>query len=493
MTRGAGDRRERILILGAAGRDFHDFNVVYREDPGAEVVAFTATQIPGIEGRRYPAALAGAAYPEGIPIHEESELEALCEAHAVDRVVFAYSDVPHARVMHLASRALAAGADFSLLGPQRTMLESRAPVIAVSAVRTGCGKSQIARWLAAALRERGVRVASLRHPMPYGDLAAQRVQRFASREDLDAAACTAEEREEYEPYIEAGGVIFAGVDYAAILAEAEREADVVLWDGGNNDFPFVRPDGHVVVVDALRPRDLTSHHPGEAVLRMADLVVLNKVDSASSGDVQCALEGIAAVRPGVPIVRAASPVVLDDPAAVRGRRVVVVDDGPTLTHGGMAYGAGSVAAIAAGASELVDPAPAAVGAIRETLARYRHLDRTLPAMGYGDAQLADLAETLDRVDADLVVSGTPLDLARLVRVNKPVVRARYGFADEPGPDGGGRLGGWLDGFLERMGLERMGLERKPGGAAGRAGSGRISEASASPMETQAASKWEGVA
>jgi predicted GTPase len=440
--------RERVLILGAAGRDFHDFNVVYRDDPSTEVVAFTATQIPGIDGRRYPAGLAGALYPDGIPVHGEHLLEALCEEHGVDRVVFAYSDVPHEHVMHLASRALAAGADFSLLGPRRTMLDAHVPVIAVSAVRTGCGKSQIARWLARKLRARGVRVASLRHPMPYGDLAAQRVQRFATHADLDRASCSIEEREEYEPYIETGSVIFAGVDYAAILAAAEQEADLLLWDGGNNDFPFLRPDAHIVAVDALRPDHLASHHPGEAVLRMADVVVLNKVDSASSQDVHAALRGIAALKPGVPVVRARSPVELDEPLAVAGRRVVVVDDGPTLTHGGMAYGAGTVAAIAAGAAELVDPAPFAVGTIREVLRNHPHLERTLPAMGYGTAQLHDLAATLDAVDADLVVSGTPLDLARLVPLSKRVVRARYRFEDEPDPRGGGRLAAWLDTFLD---------------------------------------------
>jgi predicted GTPase len=439
--------RERILILGAAGRDFHDFNVVYRDDPTIEVVAFTATQIPGIGGRLYPAELAGALYPDGIPIHDESEFEALCKEQGVDRVVFSYSDVPHAHVMHLASRALAAGADFSLLGPNRTMLEAHVPVIAVSAVRTGCGKSQTARWLAGELRERGVRLASLRHPMPYGDLAAQRVQRFATHEDLDRAECTMEEREEYEPYIEAGGVIFAGVDYAAILDEAEREADIILWDGGNNDLPFIRPDAHIVVADALRPDQLTTHHPGEAVLRMADLVVLNKVDAASPRDIDRALQGIAAIKPGVPIVCASSPVVLDDPGAVAGRRVVVIDDGPTLTHGGMSYGAGTVAAMAAGAAELVDPAPFAVGSIRETLLRFPHLDRTLPAMGYGEAQLKDLAATLDAVEADVIVSGTPLDLSRLVPLKKPVIRARYRFADEPSEDGVGKIASWLDAFL----------------------------------------------
>jgi len=437
--------RERILILGAAGRDFHDFNVLYRDDPDVEVVAFTAAQIPGIDGRRYPAELAGPLYPDGIPILEEAQLEAICAEYKVDRVVFAYSDLPHEAVMHLASRALATGADFSLAGPGRSMLASRLPVIAVSAVRTGCGKSQTARWLATRLRERGLRVASLRHPMPYGDLRTQRVQRFATYADLDRESCTAEEREEYEPYIEAGSVIFAGVDYAEIIARAEEEADVLLWDGGNNDFPFVRPDGHVVVVDALRPDQLTTHHPGEAVLRMADIVVVNKVDSAAPAAVQRVVDGVRAVLANVPIIRAASPVVLDDPKAIADRKVVVVDDGPTLTHGGMSYGAGYVAALAAGAAEIVDPAPYAIGAIRETLDHYPHLERTLPAMGYGADQLSDLAATLDATPADLIVSGTPLDLARLVPLRKPVVRARYAYQDSP--DEG--LSGWLNRFVER--------------------------------------------
>jgi predicted GTPase len=442
--------RERILILGAAGRDFHNFNVVYRDNPHVEVVGFTAAQILGIEQRRYPACLAGALYPHGISIHEEAELERLCDKLQVDRVVFAYSDIRHESVMHLASRVLACGADFSLLGPEHTMLRAAVPVIAVSAVRTGCGKSQIARWLAKALGARGLRVASLRHPMPYGDLAAQRVQRFETREDLARAACSAEEREEYEPYIEMGSVIFAGVDYAAILKEAEQEADVLLWDGGNNDFPFLIPDRHLVIVDALRPDHLTSHHPGEAVLRMADIVVVNKVDAAAPSEVQRTIEGVRAILPDVPILRAASPVVLDDTDAVRDRRVVVVDDGPTLTHGGMSYGAGYVAAVAAGAREIVDPRPFARGAIAETLERYPHLTRTLPAMGYGEDQLADLAATLAATNADLVVSGTPLDLSRLIQLEKPIVRARYGYADA---DESG-LGKWLDEFLSGRDLAR---------------------------------------
>lgn len=422
-------RRERVLILGAAGRDFHDFNTVFRGDPKVEVVAFTGAQIPGIEGRRYPPELAGPLYPDGIPIEAESRLEQICRRERIDRVILAYSDLLHEEVMHLASRALATGADFGLLGPRRTMLACARPVVAVSAVRTGCGKSQTARWLTARLADRGQRVVALRHPMPYGDLAAQRVQRFATGLDLDAARCTAEEREEYEPYIEAGAVVYAGVDYAAIVAEAEREADVVVWDGGNNDFPFLRPDVHLVVVDALRPHQLCSHHPGETVLRMADAVVINKVDAAAGADVQRLEEEVHGLRPGVPVFRAASPVTLDDPRAVRGRRVVVVDDGPTLTHGGMPYGAGFVAASAAGAAEIVDPRPWAAPGIREVYDRYPHLRAVLPAMGYGPAQLEALRDTLNAADADVIVSGSPIDLARLVAVEKPVVRARYGYAD----------------------------------------------------------------
>ena len=436
----------RVIIMGAAGRDFHNFNTVFREDPGNEVVAFTAAQIPNIDDRRYPPELAGPLYPEGIPIVPEDDLEALCARERVDEVIFAYSDVTHAEVMHLASRALAAGADFSLLGPARTTLRSARPVIAVSAVRTGCGKSQTARWIARRLRERGVRAGVLRHPMPYGDLLRQRVQRFATRADLDNARCTNEEREEYEPYLEAGGVVFAGVDYAAVLAAAEKEADVVLWDGGNNDFPFVVPDLHVVLVDALRPDQVATHHPGETVARMADVVVVNKIQAASEADVQRAIDGVRAVNPRARVLRAASPVVLDDPEAVRGRRVLVVDDGPTLTHGGMAYGAAFVAASAAGA-EIVDPRPAAAPALRAVFERYPHLARVLPAVGYDDEQLEALRATIDAADADLVVSGTPLDLAARVRLNKRVVRARYAYrdADEPG------LGAVVDAFLDERG------------------------------------------
>ena len=438
----------RVLILGAAGRDFHDFNVVFRDDPASAVVAFTAAQIPGIAGRRYPAVLAGPRYPRGIPIEGEERLEELCREHVVDEVVFAYSDVPHAHVMHLASRALACGADFSLLGPDRTMLRALRPVIAVTAVRTGCGKSQIARWLSRHLRERGIRTAVLRHPMPYGDLAQERVQRFATLADLDAGRCTAEEREEYEPHIAAGNLVFAGVDYAAILDAAEREAEAIVWDGGNNDFPLIRPDLHIVVADALRPDQIATHHPGETVARMADVAVVNKVDAAPEADVLRAIEGLRAINPRATVLRAASPVRLDDPAAVRGKRVLVVEDGPTITHGGMAHGAGYVAATAAGVAEIVDPRAAAPPTIREVFRRYPHIGPVLPAVGYDDAQLAALAATIEASAAEVIVVATPFDLARLVRVTKPMVRARYEFAEAGEPT----LGAVVDEFLARARL-----------------------------------------
>jgi predicted GTPase len=439
---------KRVLILGAAGRDFHDFNVVFRDDPSTRVVAFTAAQIPGIAGRRYPASLAGPLYPDGIPIEDEAELEAICRREGVHQVVFAYSDLSHEEVMHRASRALAAGADFALLGPERTMLRARRPVIAISAVRTGCGKSQTARWLGRRLRARGLRVAVLRHPMPYGDLERQRVQRFAVRADLDAARCTAEEREEYEPHLAAGNRVFAGVDYAAVLAAAEAEADVLVWDGGNNDFPFLRPDLHVVMADALRPGQALRHHPGEAVLRMADLVVVAKVDAASVADVERVIDEVRSANPRAALVRAASPVRLDAPEAVRGRRVLVVEDGPTLTHGGMSHGAGFVAATRAGAAEIVDPRPAVAPALAEVFARHPHLGRVLPAVGYDDAQLAALRETIDASGAEVVVAATPIDLAALVRPRMPVVRARYEYADAGEPT----LGALVDAFLDRTGV-----------------------------------------
>ncbi len=444
------EARRKVVILGAAGRDFHCFNQVFRSDPSREVVAFTATQIPGIEGRRYPAPLAGELYPAGIPIEEEDELEALCARRGVDEVVFAYSDVTHEHVMHLASRTLAAEADFVLLGPKQTMLSVCVPTIAVSAVRTGCGKSQTARWLTRELIRRKIRAVAIRHPMPYGDLVAQRVQRFAKAADLDRHRCTAEEREEYEPYLEMGATIFAGVDYAAIAARAEAEAEVIVWDGGNNDFPFLRPDLHIAIVDALRPAQVASHHPGEAVARMADLVIVNKLDAAPADAFDQVREAIRAVNRHAPILRAASPVELDDTAAVRGRRVLVVEDGPTTTHGGMGYGAGYVAATAAGAAEIVDPRASASPEIADLFVRFPHLGRVLPAVGYGEAQLAALRETILASNAEVVVSGSPIDLARLLNLDRPVVRARYRYQDldEPG------LSGALERFLARHGLGR---------------------------------------
>ena len=438
----------RTLILGAAGRDFHNFNMVFRNDPSACVVAFTAAQIPGIAHRRYPAALAGPLYPDGIPIEDEADLDALCRRERVQQVVFAYSDVTHESVMHLASRALACGADFVLLGPDRTMLRSAKPVIAVSAIRTGCGKSQVARWLAARLRRRGLAVAVVCHPMPYGDLARQRAQRFAARADLDAAECTTEEREEYEPHLAAGAVVFAGVDYADVLRLAEAESDVIVWDGGNNDFPFFRPDLHVVVADALRPGQAGRYHPGEAVLRMADVIVVNKVNAASAGQTADVVAELAAINPSAPIVLAESRVTLENPAAVRGRRVLVIDDGPTLTHGGMSFGAGFVAAKAAGALEIVDPRESAAPAIREVFAQFPHLGNVLPALGYSAEQLAALAETIKGSRAEVVVCGTPADIGALVELGKPVVRARYEYAESREP----RLSEFVDRFFESRAL-----------------------------------------
>lgn len=427
-----------VVICGAGGRDFHNFNVVYRDDPSVRVVAFTATQIPGIDRRRYPASLAGPLYPDGIPIVPERELEALCELAGARRVVFAYSDVSHAELMHVGSRALAAGADFVLLGPESTWLESRKPVIAVSAVRTGCGKSQTARYLSRVLADglsgfRPVRVAVLRHPMPYGNLADQRVQRFESLADIDAADCTLEEREEYEPHVAAGNRLFAGVDYAAVLAAAEADADVILWDGGNNDFPFLRPDLHIVVTDALRPDHLTTHHPGEAVLRSAHLVILNKVDAADPAAVDRLARALEALLPGVPQVRAASPIVLDDAARLAGKRVLVVDDGPTITHGGMPWGAGYQAVRGLAGVTVVDPRRCAHPDIAAVYRAYPHIGPVLPAVGYSPAQRAALKATIDASSAEVVVAGTPIDFARVVSPDRPVVRARYGYADAGEP------------------------------------------------------------
>lgn len=440
--------RQRVVILGAAGRDFHNFNQVYRRNPDAEVIAFTATQISGISGRRYPPSLAGPLYPEGIPILPQSELSALCREQGVDQVILAYSDISHLAVMHLASQVLALGADFVLLGPEKTYLNSPIPVIAVSAVRTGCGKSQTSRWLSQYLQRRGLRVGALRHPMPYGDLERQAVQCFASREDLAAANCTVEEREEYEPYLAAGNRVYAGVDYEAILARAARENDLILWDGGNNDFPFIRPDLHLVLVDPLRPGDESLYHPGETVLRLADIVIIPKVDSADPQAVATLTENIAALNPAAPIIQGLSPIQLERAETVRGKKVLVIEDGPTTTHGGMGYGAGYVAALRAGAGEIVDPRPWAAPAIAQVYEDYPHLEAVVPALGYSPAQLAALAETINRVEADLVVSGTPSDLGALIQVNKPILRARYEFAEAHPP----ALESELESFLERFNL-----------------------------------------
>ncbi len=430
-------RIERVLIMGAAGRDFHDFNVVYRDDPSVEVVAFTATQIPGIADRRYPPELAGERYPAGIPIRPEAELESLIEELKVDTVVFAYSDVSHEQVMHAASRAMAAGADFSLLGPARTMLASTRPVVSVCAVRTGCGKSQTSRYVARALEAQGLKVAVVRHPMPYGDLVAQRVQRFETYADLDRHETTIEEREEYEPHLDAGRLVFAGVDYEGILRAAEAECDVVIWDGGNNDLPFYRPDLAIVVADPLRPGHELRYHPGEANLRSADVIVINKVDSATPEAVAAVRASIEAVNPRAAVIEARSSLALEG-GEIEGRTVVVVEDGPTLTHGGMTYGAGVVAARRFGAAEMVDPRPYATGELAATLAKYPDLERLLPAMGYGDKQIHELEAALEAIPADVVLAATPIDITRVLKVSKPVIRVRYEL--EP-------VSGSLDGAL----------------------------------------------
>jgi predicted GTPase len=410
--------------MGAAGRDFHNFNVVYRDDPATEVVAFTATQIPFINDRRYPASLAGPNYPDGIQIHDESKLVRLIREHDVDDVVFSYSDVSHGYVMHQASTVMAAGANFILLGPDATMLQPTVPSVAVTAVRTGVGKSQTTRAVAGVLRDAGKRVTAVRHPMPYGDLAAQAVQRFAELDDLDRHRCTIEEREEYEPHITSGTVIYAGVDYGAILEQAQAECDVLLWDGGNNDLPFYRPDVWIALVDPLRAGHELTYHPGETNLRGAGVVLINKMDSATPEQVAQLERTIAEVNPGATLVKANSMVTADDPDAIRGARVLVVEDGPTLTHGEMKIGAGVVAAQRLGAAEIVDPRPWAVGTIADTFAKY-DVGAVLPAMGYSDGQLAEMAQIIDAADADVVIVGTPIDLRSVIEISKPAVRVRY--------------------------------------------------------------------
>jgi predicted GTPase len=417
--------KQRVLIMGAAGRDFHNFNTLFRDNEGYEVVAFTATQIPNIEGRRYPAELAGRLYPKGIAIHPESELVDLIGSLRVDQVVFAYSDVNHQYVMTKAATVVAAGADFRLIGRQQTMLPSSKPVVAVCAVRTGSGKSQTTRYVAQALQRMGKKVVAVRHPMPYGDLVAQRVQRFATYADLDAHDCTIEEREEYEPHIDRGVIVYAGVDYEAILRQAEQEADVVLWDGGNNDLPFYNPDLHIVVADPHRAGHELTYWPGAANFRMADVIVINNVDTADLAQVTAVRESAAQVNPDAVIIEAASPIFLPDAAAIRGKRVLVIEDGPTLTHGEMKYGAGIVAARRFGAAEIIDPRPYTVGTITETFEKYPDIGTLLPAMGYGGQQVKDLEETIRRVPCDLVISATPIDLTRVATIYHPVQRVSY--------------------------------------------------------------------
>jgi predicted GTPase len=422
--------RTRIVILGAAGRDFHNFNVLYRNHPEIEVVAFTATQIPHIDGRAYPPELAGANYPGGIPIIPESELRGLLERQELDAAVFSYSDVPYEYVMRRAALANSFGADFILLAPRRTMLPSVKPVIAVSAVRTGSGKSQTTRRIAELMRERGYRVVVVRHPMPYGNLAAQAVQRFGTYEDMETQHCTIEEREEYEHHVAAGSVVYAGVDYASILKEAEKEADVVLWDGGNNDTPFYRPSLWVTVVDPHRPGHEIRYYPGETNVYRADVVVVNKMGSADPQGVEQVLGNVRALNPAATIVRAKSPVtVVGDAGLIRGRRVLCVEDGPTVTHGEMRLGAAIVAAQAHDAAEIVDPRPWVVGEIKETFEKYPHIGPLLPAMGYGDEQIADLEKTINAIPCDVVLIGTPIDLTRLVKIEKPCLRVTYALEE----------------------------------------------------------------
>jgi predicted GTPase len=426
-------KTKKILILGAAGRDFHNFNVVFRGDPEYNVVAFTANQIPGIANRRYPTELAGSLYPAGIPIFEEKDVEHLVKEHEIDAAVFSYSDVSYPNLMHLASRVVASGADFWLLSSSRTQLKSSVPVVSICAVRTGCGKSPVGRMVTSELRREGLKVVVVRHPMPYGDLAAQAVQRFAVMEDLDKHQCTIEEREEYEPHLREGTIVYAGVDYGRILRQAEKEADIILWDGGNNDTPFYESDLQIVVADPHRPGHELAYYPGEVNLRRADVVVINKVDTAAAQDVETVRTNIRASNPKARVVETACRVTVSEPELVKGRRVLVVEDGPTLTHGEMPYGAGVVAARQCGAAELVDPRPYAVGSIRSTYERYTHLTSLLPAMGYSAIQRHELEETINRVPCDLVLVATPIDLGHLVKVNKPSLRVTYEVEDVTHP------------------------------------------------------------
>ncbi|MBU1177614.1 cyclic 2,3-diphosphoglycerate synthase [Patescibacteria group bacterium] len=419
----------KTIIMGAAGRDFHDFNVYFRQNSDYEVVAFTATQIPDIAGRQYPPELSGELYPKGIPIYAESDLTKLIKENKVDQVLLSYSDLPHVYVMNKASQVLAAGADFRLLGPAHTMLSSSKPIVSICAVRTGCGKSQTSRKVVDYYKNKGLKVVAVRHPMPYGDLAKQAVQRFAAYEDLDKHECTIEEREEYEPYVEQGLVIYAGVDYEKILREAEKEADIIIWDGGNNDLPFYKPNLHIVVTDPHRAGHEVSYHPGEANFRMADVIVINKMDTADPEKVKIIEANAAELNPAATIIKANSSFEVEKPELIKGKRVLVVEDGPTLTHGEMAYGVGVVAAKKFGAKELIDPRPFAVGTIKETFDKFTQLENLVPAMGYGDKQMKELEDTINKSDAEAVVIGTPIDLGKLLKIDKPVTRVTY-YLDE---------------------------------------------------------------
>ncbi len=418
-------KKTKVVIMGAAGRDFHNFNVYYRNNPEYEVVAFTATQIPGIEKRGYPPELAGPNYPKGIPIYPENMLPEIIKKFDVEEVVFAYSDVSHEYVMHKASIALANGADFRLMGPSTTMIKSKVPVVSICAVRTGSGKSQTSRKVARILRKLDFKVVVIRHPMPYGDLTKQVWQRFASYEDLDKYDCTIEEREEYEPHIDNGIIVYAGVDYEKILRQAEKEADIIVWDGGNNDIPFYHTDMHIVVADSHRPGHELTYHPGETNLRMADVIIINKVDTADPINVATVRKNAKTVNPNATIIEAASPITVDNPKLINGKKVLVVEDGPTLTHGNMAYGAGMIAAERLGAEEIVDPRPYAVGSIVKAFENYPHLGDLLPALGYGKDQIHELEETVNATPCDVVLIGTPIDLRRVLKLNKPAVRAKY--------------------------------------------------------------------
>lgn len=441
--------RKKVIIAGAAGRDFHNFNVVFRDNPEYEVVCFTATQIPWIENRRYPPELSGKLYPDGIPIYPEEDLPKLIKEYNVDMVVLAYSDLSYSYVMERSAIVNSAGADFVLMGPKSTMLKSTKPVIAVTAVRTGCGKSQISRKIFEILSKKGLNVVSIRHPMPYDeDLTTQIMQRFSSYEDLDRYNCTIEEREEYEPYIDMGGVVYAGVDYQKILENAEKEADIIIWDGGNNDFPFIKPDLWITVADPHRPGHEISYYPGEVNFRSADVIIVNKVNTAKREDIETVKENAKRVNPKARIIEGISEIVVEDKDMIKGKKVLVIEDGPTATHGGVGYGAGYIAAVESGAKEIIDPRPFAVGSIVDTFKKYTHLSKVLPAMGYGKEQIKELEETINRCDADIVVSGTPIDLRRIVRVNKPIVRVRYGVGKETEEE----LKRIVEDFLSRAGV-----------------------------------------